>query len=213
MTIINLDRMQSDERETRCRVPGVEQVRRLFAKQNLHSFPAERVNEIPVEDRMTALQDLHGASDLIKETDELRKLKRKEMDILLAQPSVSISKSIPPEQQKAYNWAYQQDKDYVNKWKICFLRADQFDVEKAVIRIFRYFNSKYELFGTREILGRDIRRSDFDDNYDDKLGVDKGIFHFLPHRDRVGRAIIFINPVAAGRSMYPMGSLVSYWLN
>jgi hypothetical protein len=47
---------------------SVEQVTSLFAQTNLHTIPSSRLSEISPEERMEALQALHGASDVIDES-------------------------------------------------------------------------------------------------------------------------------------------------
>lgn len=179
-----------------------EKVTSLFAKQNLHDVPAKRINDIPGDERIASLQDLHGASDLVEETLELKQNK------LLAMNTELLSLEPNPETQ-AYFLALCQSLEYVQSLRIVFLRAEQWNEKKAAQRMIQHFATKLKLFQRTELLGRPIHLKDLENNPDDELAIRAGIVQFLPRYDQVGRAILCMNPGAAGFGHYPIGSLVS----
>jgi hypothetical protein len=164
----------------------VEQVSSLFAQTNLHTIPASRLTEISPEERMEALQDLHGASDVIEEPPSFVEEKLNELDrqLLLFHDT---------EKREAYDEAMRQNEEYVLGLRLACLRAERFDVSKTVVRMLVHFSSRCRLFGENpEILGRDIRFSDL--HQEDKEGLRAGEFQLLTSTDRIGRPIIFVFP-------------------
>jgi hypothetical protein len=190
----------------------VAQVSSLFAQTNLHTIPSSRLNEISQEERMEALQDLHGASDLVEEDPWFVEEKLNELDrqLLLFDDT---------EKQKAYDEAARRNASYVLDLRLPFLRAEKFNISKTVVRMLAHFSLRYRLFDENpEILGRDIRFSDL--HQEDKDSVRAGKFQLLAHADRTGRPIIFvfpkkpsISPPDAPYSDHPWVSSVSSWVS
>ena len=79
-----------------------------------------------------------------------------------------------------------------------FLRAELFDVPKAVKRLLFFLQKKLELFG-EQTLTRDLRLSDLSE--DAQHALENGSFQLLPFRDRSGR-IIFIEFMFTGDKQY-----------
>ena len=104
----------------------MDHVTRLFAQQNLHNVPVERLNSIPADDRSVAFQDLHGASEPVVETPGMIAAKLKALDEYFA--SSSEGKSL---------WAYRSE--YVQRLRLRFLRASGFDVQATIERMRKYF--------------------------------------------------------------------------
>ena len=79
--------------------------------------------------------------------------------------------------------------DFTNNpgFRIMFLRADNFDVEKCAHRITRHFDEKLELFGP-EKLARDITLQDLTE--DDIEALEGGGIQFLPRPDQFGRPVL-----------------------
>jgi hypothetical protein len=88
----------------------------------------------------------------------------------------------------AYRLAVAQDAEWVDRQKIKFLRAEDFNASAAAARMLRYFTLKETLFGA-EKLGRDIRLEDF--NQDDMESLRAGGLQILSEPDHAGRRIFF----------------------
>lgn len=178
----------------------VENVTRLFAQQNLHDIPSSRLHEIHSEERIEALQDMHGALDVTKETPEFVQEKLLELENALS--------AMDPDTRAAYDQALGRNADYVRSLHLSFLRAEKFDAIKAAIRTAKHFATRLSLFANPEILARDIQYSDFADDAD-RVALEMGIFQLLPLRDRAQRPVIFMNPTGAGEQPFHFPSLVS----
>jgi hypothetical protein len=89
----------------------------------------------------------------------------------------------------AFEIAQRTSPHYTNNpgFRIMFLRADNFDVEKASHRIVRHFEEKLELFGG-EKLADDIRLEDL--TVDDMEALEAGGIQVLPHPDQFGRLVL-----------------------
>jgi hypothetical protein len=93
---------------------------------------------------------------------------------------------IPDKQ--AYDTACSHDPDYVTAdFRLKFLRADNFDVGKAAVRIIRHFAEKLNLFG-EEKLARDITLSDL--SREDLHSLSYGWLQVLPRKDKAGRPVL-----------------------
>jgi len=114
---------------------------------------------------------------------------------------------------EAYDEALKQNESYVKDLRLAFLRAEKFDVHKAVIRMFAHYDMKWTLFQDPEILGRDIRFSDFSSPEDMNL-LKQGMCQLLPLKDRVGRPIIFLYSPRPGGTPYDFKSKlkVFFWM-
>jgi hypothetical protein len=88
----------------------------------------------------------------------------------------------------AYEQAQTQDYNYVSceRFRLKFLRAENFNPRLAAQRLIKFFASKLQLFGPH-YLTRDIRLDDLAE--DDKKCIEAGLFQLLPLRDRAGRAV------------------------
>jgi hypothetical protein len=156
---------------------SVDRVGHLFAQQNLHNIPVERMNRIPAEERTKALNDLHGVSHSEnEETPDLieRCLDELDLELLLVEP------------RDAYEEAMKQNPEYVKGLRLAFLRADDFQASKAAFRMARHFETKCVLFG-RPRLGRELTLEDLSPGARSELR--KGLVQLLPQKDRGGRAI------------------------
>eukprot|EP00934_Nitzschia_sp_Nitz4_P006172 Nitzschia sp. Nitz4//scaffold44_size153857//48705//50223//NITZ4_002711-RA/size153857-augustus-gene-0.18-mRNA-1//-1//CDS//3329552127//6162//frame0 len=95
---------------------------------------------------------------------------------------------------EAYDHAKYLNPDYVSSrfFRLMFLRGDFFDVKLAAERIVYHFEMKQHLFGKGEILGRDVRISDL--NEDDMGALESGFIQLLPSRDVSGRLVVLVAP-------------------
>lgn len=90
----------------------------------------------------------------------------------------------------AYDLALRLAPDYVNdsKFRLMFLRAEDFNTDAAAVRMTNHFNCKLELFG-EDKLGRDILLSDLSD--DDLESFKAGGMQALSHCDMAQRTVVF----------------------
>ena len=72
-------------------------------------------------------------------------------------------------------------------FRLRFLRAELFDVRKAVVRYCNYLNLVHELWGS-VALDREVSLSDLDRS--ESALFRKGYFQLLPFRDRSGRRVV-----------------------
>jgi hypothetical protein len=139
---------------------------------------AKELNELSLDEREKVYEDIHGIPRLVEEEPVF-------VDKALDGLEEALSK-IP--KKVAYNQALFLSPTYVQdpKFRLMFLRAELFHVERAASRVVSYFEQKLELFGIDK-LGRDIRYEDLDD--DDRAAVMTGALQILPEKDRSGRLI------------------------
>ena len=112
----------------------IENVRRLFAAQNIHDVPISRMYELSTEERTVAFQDLHGVSDYVTETPELIQQRSAELDQSLMR--------LPEAKTQAVRQAMERNREYVLSLKICFLRAERFNPDRAALRMAGHFQTK-----------------------------------------------------------------------
>jgi ABC-type transporter Mla subunit MlaD len=112
----------------------MENVSRLFARQNIHDVPISRMYEASIEERTAAFQDLHGALEYVTETPELVEQRLAELEQALLR--------LPEEKTQVLRQATQQNLAYVESLKLCFLRAEHFDAERSAIRMAGHFETK-----------------------------------------------------------------------
>jgi hypothetical protein len=89
----------------------------------------------------------------------------------------------------AYDLAVAQDVSYVERQKLKFLRADDFDASAAAARMMAHFTVKQDFFGT-EALGRDVSLAD-DFSDDDLESLRAGGVQLLQQQDHATRGVIF----------------------
>mmetsp|Transcript_93769 Transcript_93769/g.270945 ORF Transcript_93769/g.270945 Transcript_93769/m.270945 type:complete len:520 (-) Transcript_93769:8-1567(-) len=168
--------------------PSLEVTTQLFAQTNVHDIPAFHYAQVSAEEREAALQELHGALDLVHETPEFLQSKLLDLEEV-ADPSYPFLDVNTKRQ--AYDQALKQNEAYVKELRLSFLRAEKFDVHKAVVRMFAHFEMRLALFDDETILGRDIQISDFSSETDNSI-LRQGSCQLLPSQDRVGRPIVFL---------------------
>ena len=98
----------------------------------------------------------------------------------------------------AFREAQRMNPNYVNskEFRLMFLRIflqkNSFDVKQAAAKMILYFSTKKLIFGSGEILGRDIRLSDL--SVDDRAAMDSGAWQTMSDRDVAGRVVVFYAP-------------------
>ena len=144
---------------------------------------AKEMNQLSVEEREKAFEDVHGISRVVDETQE----DIEACLVLLETELANISNKV------AYNLASSMSKEYTSSRKIrlMFLRAEKFDPYNAASRMVRFFDQKYELFGAAK-LTKDITLDDLDP--DDTAALERGVYQVLPEKDCAGRKVICLFP-------------------
>jgi hypothetical protein len=142
---------------------------------------AKELSQLSAREREQTYYDIHGISEKTNEENPEFIAQR------LAQLQEVLDRKLP--NQKAYDMALKINPNYVNNYsfRLKFLRSDDFDANKAAIRLAKHFDSKLELFG-KEILCKDIEQDDLDE------GSLKCLYsewmQQLPVRDTSGRFVL-----------------------
>lgn len=178
----------------------VVKVTNLFARQNLHDVPADKLNQLSAEERVEALYDLHGVSENLDDKPEDIAEKLMEMDMILD--------LVPPTDKEALLEAFRQNTRYVESLRISFLWAESLRPQQAVTRMIRHFEAKRQLFGSDK-LGKDLSIHDL--SAEEREYFRHGYVQFLPQRDRGGRALMMMH----GKSQldYPIITTVGFFWN
>mmetsp|Transcript_23180 Transcript_23180/g.54812 ORF Transcript_23180/g.54812 Transcript_23180/m.54812 type:complete len:669 (+) Transcript_23180:217-2223(+) len=134
----------------------------------------------------------------LPEDDEMLTRLFKEVDEELAK-IVRQNDSVDDTDLAAYKLARRQNKEYIDNYlfKIDFLRAERYQVNKAARRIIRYLGEKRELFGDDKL----TRVIYWEDLGDDVIAYfRRGAIQILPEPDLHGRRVLFVQGVANGSS-------------
>lgn len=146
-----------------------------------YTYIARALNQIPATKRDQELNDFHGVAD---NQEEEKEYIAKHLHLF----NVELEKI---KEKRAYFIAKGQSKKYVSnsKFRLKFLRADQFDAKKAAARFVSHFERKLELFGkaklTIDITLRDLQQEDID-------YLKSGFQLLLSEKDSTGRSVICI---------------------
>lgn len=103
---------------------------------------------------------------------------------------IEIDTQIPPMEKRAHIRAVLGLKsNYVRtpEFRLRFLRAERFDIHKAVVRYCKGLEYLYECFGEQALL-RQLYQSDL--SKDEERFLKKGLKQILPSRDRFGRRMM-----------------------
>mmetsp|Transcript_60362 Transcript_60362/g.90998 ORF Transcript_60362/g.90998 Transcript_60362/m.90998 type:complete len:472 (+) Transcript_60362:71-1486(+) len=161
----------------------------ISRKEPRHDDDSEHIgaklNELSLEERSKLEFELHGVADVEEEDPALLAARVEEMD-----QELSDRVFFSGDDTSAYEAALVMSKEYVDDFKILFLRAEAYNGREAAARMIRFFDRKRHLFG-EETLTRDIRLSDFED--EEMEALRQGVFMMLPQRDRSGRSIVAVN--------------------
>jgi hypothetical protein len=166
----------------------VQQVTKLFAQQNIHVVPSDRLQQISPKEREDSLYEVHGVSKLVEEPPEFvhEKITHLRLQLNKYTNDIKTGESTPVSRQ-GYDLAVQQSPEFVERQLLCFLRAETFDVRKAASRCLQHFQMKLMYFGF-ERLGKELDLNDLDEI--DRQALTEGVVQVLKVKDRSGRAII-----------------------
>jgi hypothetical protein len=148
-----------------------------------YAMLAEEMNQLSVEEREKALEDVHGIARVVDEPQEFI-----EACLALVEKELTTVSS-----KTAYDLASSMSKEYTSSksMRLMFLRAESFDPYKAASRMVRFFDEKCELFGADK-LTKDITLDDLDP--DDIAALERGMYQVLPKKDCAGRKVFCFFP-------------------
>jgi len=149
---------------------------------DLSSLIASELTKLSIEDRIKALEEVHGVVENIEEDPE-------EIDSLFDQVKEELKRL---RYKQAYEKAAFLSSTYVNdpEFVLPFLRADNYNPRPAAIRLAEHFKYKLELFGEHTLV-RDIMYEDLSE--DEKIILKSGFVQTLPASDRAGRQVVVCN--------------------
>lgn len=149
---------------------------------DLSSLIASELTKLSLEDRVKALEEIHGVVENIEEDPE-------EIIRLIEQVKEELKRL---RYKHAYEKAAFLSSTYVSnpEFVLPFLRADNYNPRHAAIRLAEHFKFKLELFGEHTLV-RDIMYDDL--TADEQLILNSGFVQMLPTLDTAGRQIVVCN--------------------
>ncbi|CAJ1970012.1 unnamed protein product [Cylindrotheca closterium] len=148
------------------------------------------INELSMQERSKAMDDLHCVGDEIRETPEMIQKSLAEFDQGVHDGNFPI-----------YNQAASQNRAYVEQpsFRLMFLRANSFDAKKSIQQMLNHVRQKAIYFGVEKI-ARDISIEDL--SSEDIEVLLSGLLHVQGDKDRAGRSILC-----------SFGHLMGHWNN
>jgi hypothetical protein len=146
---------------------------------------AHELNSLSICDRERTMEEIHG----IHARDVTMAEERTDVDDVLRQLQMEIDNIA---EKDAYNAAVLMGSRYVfhRTFRLKFVRAEQYDLPRAAVRMINYLDFARELYGPA-VLTRPIRWSDLSDNAQ-SIVVD-GSMQVLPERDPAGRRVVHMS--------------------
>ncbi|KAL3941128.1 MAG: hypothetical protein SGBAC_004467 [Bacillariaceae sp.] len=148
-------------------------------KEEIDSFLAQSMTSLSFNEREAAYEELHGIANANPETQE-----RISMWLSRFETYLNTIKT-----GSAYEIAEAMDRSYVTapKFRMIFLRADRYDVEKAAHRMLKFMEIKKDLFGVGKLV-QNITLQDLDE--DDIACLRNGSVQIAPVPDIAGRQVL-----------------------
>jgi hypothetical protein len=140
------------------------------------------MNELSVEEREKALDEIHGVNKTPEETPESVVAALEAFDKAL----LGMHKKHRRALDRAFFLRPSLKTDV--KFKLWFLRTEYFDANKAATRMARYYASKLIIFG-KENLAKDVTLANLDQREIEK-SFRVGCHTVLPNKDSSGRLVI-----------------------
>lgn len=159
-----------------------------------HRELAQQMNEMSVHEREKRYEEINGVPQIIEETEDMIKAAIDDFH----EHVTSIT------DKRWYDYARLQNRPYIEgaRFRLMFLRAELFNVSRAVTRMLLFLEKKAKFFGA-DTIGRPLRWSDLDG---ETLKVLRsGDFQILPSRDRAGRPVILQIGPHCGTKRYDCG--------
>jgi hypothetical protein len=172
--------------------------------QDTDKMLAKEMYDLSINEREHAAYDLHGVA--IPEQEQTPSFLQQQLEQL----EVALQR-IPRAKKKAFQTLLHSNANsYIStdKFRLAFLRADEFHAPRAAKRLVLFLEGKQKLFGTtllaKEIITlEDVYQLDNDKDANDcndgdnnnaesenRVSMESGFFQLLPFRDGAGRAII-----------------------
>jgi hypothetical protein len=159
-----------------------------ISREDADAMLAHDLNALSLQERNKVYEEIHGVDAPIEETPEIIELGLENLELEL-------------QDIRRRNLAF---RDLMNtlpsttlqylsstKFRLQFLRADLFDIDKAAMRVVNYIIYVKDMFGVH-CLGRPLVMEDLDK--DDIACLRGGVFQFLPSRDVAGRIVYVHRP-------------------
>jgi hypothetical protein len=144
---------------------------------------ANEMNELTVDERNRVLEEVHGVADMQEETPEFIMTCLDQMDGALSK--LSYSKRRDWDRATFLKPSLLKD----SKFKLMFLRTDNYDGRQAAERLARFFVLKRDLFGEDKLV-KNMTLDDLEE--EDMTLLGSGVPPMmLPHKDQTGRPIWF----------------------
>jgi hypothetical protein len=166
---------------------GINSARTVLVQDENDEDPAaviaKAMNNLSIQEREQAYEDMHGVSAMVQETPQL-----------IAESLTKMGHCLQRIHHKpAYDLAFTIQADYVQdpRLRLMFLRADRFDPDLAAKRLTKFMDMKLNLFGRDKLCQWHIGIDDLDD--DARFILQSGIFQILPSRDSRGRVVTVIS--------------------
>ena len=151
------------------------------------SVLARELAKLSLDEHEKILFDVHGIprTSYEEEPDTLK--------TLLDQLETELQ-NVTYSDRQSYDLAKSINPSYVNdpKFRLMFLRAVSYDPKAAAETIIIHFVVKQRLFGCGEILARDVKLSDLEQQ--DVQLLESGFTQVLPSRDAAGRTVVAMSP-------------------
>lgn len=164
---------------------GTQQEQQQQQPQEPFALMASELNRMSVEDRTHVFEEIHGVAPLPPEESSIELLRK---SLALLSEAIDL---IPhkPAYDEAQRLASEEGMTtYVNndKYRLKFLRAEQFHPQRAAERMIKNLDLLYHYVGP-QALRRHINMADLEEK--SIAGMKIGSFQLLPSRDRSGRRI------------------------
>lgn len=159
-----------------------------------HRQLAQQMNEMSVREREKRFEEIHGVPQRIGETP----------DIVAAALGHFQQNIMMIREKPLYDHAVALNRSYIegHKFRLMFIRAELFNVDKAVNRMLLFLEKKAQFFGVHT-LGRPLRLNDLD--VETLKVLKSGDYQILPFRDRAGRPVILQIGPQCGKKSYDCG--------
>jgi hypothetical protein len=187
----------------------------LKSEQQISDLTQE-LNALSVQERDNILYDIHGVkydtTDANAPNDELDETPAR-LARALAELDALWRSQVQKEANTSLRLAVLQYQDRVSstKFRLMFLRADDFDVPKTMQRIINHFDQQRYLFGEPKV-GKKITLEDLKEYQDTWSVIESGPHQLLPSKDRSGRCVIFLSVAHAGFDKFSQESIVSSFI-
>ena len=151
--------------------------------KDAEDFLASEMSKLSLQELSKAMDDVHCVGEELQETPEMIQNSLADFDRLIQMES---------KQTFIYRYATNQNRKYVEDpaFRIKFLRANLFDVPKAVDQMLAFLHLKALRFG-KEAVARDITLDDMEEK-EIELMVSGAYFHLQGQRDRAGRPVLYM---------------------